>query len=450
MPQPVESSADKIWEGHAFRAVDTSLRALVQQLTRAVTGLTAAYLAARFVTSRLLDLGDSPRDVLIATAVHVGLAGTSLFFTSARPIRRDLTAQRALLRSGEEEMVARVAQQEFLHDLQDALDMGETEGDALHVTAKALSEATHGPAELLAADSSRAHLRRVAHAPNQDPPGCGVETPWGCPAVRRGRTLRFEDSENLSACPRLADRGGDACSAVCVPITILGTPTAVIHATGPVGTEVWTPVTVDRLEGIAAQVGSRLGVLRAMSKSQLQAETDPLTGLLNRRAMEERVRSLREEGTPFAIAMADLDHFKRLNDSFGHDSGDRALRTFARVLRETVRDADIVARHGGEEFVIVLPGLDALTAAPVLHRLREKLREAVGTATIPGFTVSIGVADSSWSALLPDLLRAADEALMQAKTDGRDRLVIADPPTPALPTTGPVGAESLVPEPDLA
>ena len=93
MPQPVVSAAAKIWEDGAFRAVDTSLRALFQQLTRAVSGLTAAYLAARFVTSRLLDLGDSPHDVLIATAVHVGLAGTSLFFTSARPIRRDLTGR---------------------------------------------------------------------------------------------------------------------------------------------------------------------------------------------------------------------------------------------------------------------------------------------------------------------------------------------------------------------
>ena len=449
MPQPVELAADKIWEDGAFRAVDTSVRAMILQLTRALAGLTAAYLTARILTHQVLDLGDRVGDVLVATVVHVGLAGVSLFLTSARPIRRDLTAQRALLRAGEVEMVTRVAQQEFLQDLQDALDMGETEGDALLVTSKALRDATHGPAELLVADASRAHLRRAAVASGQEAPGCGVETPWGCPAVRRGRTLRFDGSESLSACPRLADRGGEPRSAVCVPITILGTPTAVIHATAAVGVGAWTPVSIDRLEGIAAQVGSRLGVLRAMSKSQLQAETDPLTGLLNRRAMEERVRDLREEDMSFAVAMADLDHFKRLNDSFGHDTGDRALRTFARVLREAVRDADIVARHGGEEFVIVLPGLDALTAAPVLHRVREKLREAVGTAMIPGFTVSIGVADSSWSTLLPDLLRAADEALMQAKADGRDRLVIADPPAP-LPTTEPASPESLVPEPDLA
>ena len=406
------------------------MRALVLQLTRAIAGLTVAYFLALALTDRVLQLGDRPADALLATGLHVGLSGLALYVTSARPIRRDLAAQRALLRDAETEMVARVEQQEFLSDLQDALDMGETEADALGVTAKALRDAAPGPAELLVADASRAHLRRAATAADRETPGCGVETPWGCPAVRRGRTLHFADSDALSACPRLSDRDGDPCSAVCVPITILGTPTAVIHATGPVGAVAWTQVSIDRLEGVAAQVGTRLGVLRAMAKSQLQAETDPLTGLLNRRAMEERVRHLREEGKTFAVAMADLDHFKRLNDSFGHDTGDRALRTFARVLRESVREADIVARHGGEEFVIVLPGVDALTAAPVLHRIRENLREAVGTALIPAFTVSIGVADCSWSNDLADVLRAADHALMQAKADGRDRLVIADPPTP--------------------
>ena len=428
---------DQVWEQDAFRAVDTSIGTLVLQLTRALVGLTLAYVLARIITERAFALDGGAGAVMVATALHVGLAGLALFVTSARPIRRDLAAQRALLRASEAEMVERVRQQAFLRDLQDALDMGETEADALAVTAKALRDAAPGPAELLVADASRAHLRRAAAAAGTGAPGCGVETPWGCPAVRRGRTLQFESSDDLSACPRLSDRGGEACSAVCVPITILGTPTAVIHATAPVSADAWPTAVTDRIEGVAAQVGARLGVLRAMAKSQLQAETDPLTGLLNRRAMEERVRHLREADTPFALAMADLDHFKRLNDSYGHDTGDRALRTFARVLREAVRDNDVVARHGGEEFVVVLPGADSVTAAPVLHRIRERLQDAVGTALIPQFSVSIGLADSSWSSDLTDVLRAADHALMEAKAQGRDRLVIADPPAPGEVVPGP-------------
>jgi diguanylate cyclase (GGDEF)-like protein len=436
---------EQVWEADAFRAVDTSVSALVLQLTRALVGLTTAYVAGRIIIERGLDLDDGTGAVAVATAIHVTLSGLALFVTSARPIRRDLATQRALLQASEAEMVERVQQQAFLRDLQDALDMGETEADALEVTAKALRDAAPGPAELLVADASRAHLRRAAVAAGSGAAGCGVETPWGCPAVRRGRTLFFESSDDLSACPRLSGRGSDPCSAVCVPITILGTPTAVIHATAPVADGGWPATVTDRIEGVAAQVGARLGVLRAMAKSQLQAETDPLTGLLNRRAMEERVRHLREAETPFALAMADLDHFKRLNDSYGHDTGDRALRTFARVLREAVRDNDVVARHGGEEFVVVLPGVDALAAAPVLHRIRDRLQEAVGTALIPEFSVSIGLADSTWSSDLTDVLRAADHALMEAKAQGRDRLVIADPPAP-----GGIHPGLPVPSPDPA
>ena len=165
-----------------------------------------------------------------------------------------------------------------------------------------------------------------------------------------------------------------------------------------------------------------------MSQSKLQADTDPLTGLLNRRAMENQVRSLRTEGAPFALAMVDLDHFKDLNDTYGHDTGDRALRLFARVMTSVVRDHDIVSRHGGEEFVIVLPGTDAASATPVLHRIRERLKDHLASAQLPAFTASIGLVDSTWSDDLVDLLRAADRALLVAKLQGRDRLVIDDPP----------------------
>jgi diguanylate cyclase (GGDEF)-like protein len=184
---------------------------------------------------------------------------------------------------------------------------------------------------------------------------------------------------------------------------------------------------VAALEGIAVRSGTRLGLLRAMSQSQLQADTDPLTGLLNRRAMENCIREMRTEQSLFAVVMADLDHIKELNDTYGHDTGDRALRIFARVLRSAVRDADIVARYGGEEFTIVLPGADVVRAAPVLHRLQERLIDALADARVPPFTVSLGLVDSTSADDLSELLTLADQALMQAKADGRDRIVIWDP-----------------------
>src|SRR3546814_684584 len=206
------------WDGDAFSAVDGSLSTLVMQLVRALVGLTIAYLMGRVLSDEVFHLSDSEAGVGAATAIHVALSGVALFLTSARPIRRDLSVQRSTIAANEAAMLQRVAQQAFLRDVHDALEMSETEGDALDVAGDAMAEALPGPAELLLADASRAHLRRAASATGSEAPGCGVETPWGCPAVRRGRTLTFDRSDHLGACPRLRDRGGDPCSAVCVQI----------------------------------------------------------------------------------------------------------------------------------------------------------------------------------------------------------------------------------------
>ena len=103
-----------------------------------------------------------------------------------------------------------------------------------------------------------------------------------------------------------------------------------------------------RIETVAHQSGQRVGMLRATAQTQLQASTDPLTGLYNRRSMENSVRQLVQDQVPFAVSICDLDHFKALNDTYGHDTGDRALRVFSRTLRNTVRAGDLVSRHGGE------------------------------------------------------------------------------------------------------
>jgi diguanylate cyclase (GGDEF)-like protein len=124
--------------------------------------------------------------------------------------------------------------------------------------------------------------------------------------------------------------------------------------------------------------------------------------------------------------MADLDHFKQLNDTYGHETGDRALRLFTRAMRAALRDDDIVARYGGEEFIVVLPNTDIAAAAPALHRVRQVLHSFLAAAEVPTFTCSIGLIDSTSCSDLAQLVRAADQALMTAKRQGRDRVVIAD------------------------
>ena len=112
-------------------------------------------------------------------------------------------------------------------------------------------------------------------------------------------------------------------------------------------------------------------MLRAFEVSQTQANSDSLTGLMTRRSLESGVRSLQQEGTQYAVAYGDLDHFKQLNDVFGHDAGDRSLRTFSQVLRDSLRPADMPCRYGGEEFVIVLPSCPTSEAVQVLERVRQ-------------------------------------------------------------------------------
>jgi diguanylate cyclase (GGDEF)-like protein len=176
---------------------------------------------------------------------------------------------------------------------------------------------------------------------------------------------------------------------------------------------------------LAGQVGTAIGTVRAFSKAQLQASTDSLTGLLNRRSAEDKLVRRLHAGDSFAIVMADLDHFKLLNDTYGHEVGDRALRLFCDSVRSALRAEDVFARWGGEEFVIALPYSDRQAAAAVLDRVRLLLAEACARAETPSVTASFGVSDTTMSPHLDQLLRIADEALLVAKARGRDCVQLA-------------------------
>ncbi|WP_442788781.1 sensor domain-containing diguanylate cyclase [Dactylosporangium sp. NBC_01737] len=211
--------------------------------------------------------------------------------------------------------------------------MADTEPDAHAVAARALHTLVpRHPAELLLADSSNARLDRRSGNALDAPQRCPVTSPFGCVAIRRGHPMVFDDSTALHACPKLQGRPQGPLSAACVPVTFMGRPLGVLHATSSPG----APPDDARLAGLrllAGQVGSRIGNLRSFEQAQLQATTDALTGLLNRRAFETRARNLLDTGEPLSVVMADLDHFKLLNDTHGHEAGDRALRAFGQLLQ---------------------------------------------------------------------------------------------------------------------
>ncbi len=169
-------------------------------------------------------------------------------------------------------------------------------------------------------------------------------------------------------------------------------------------------------------------VERTMTKI---AQTDPLTGLLNRRRMEERldeeVARHRAHGVGFAVILADVDHFKLINDQHGHDAGDRVLAGVASVFNHSLRGGDAVARWGGEEFLLLLPGTDLRAAEEVAQRLRVAAEQ--GLAQVGGLpqalTLTFGVAGFAENASLDACLKAADEALYRGKAAGRNRVVVA-------------------------
>lgn len=358
-----------------------------------------------------------------AWVAFVAVTAVMVMVIVAVPLRVLLMAQRRDSDRVTQELKRQNEHQEFDARLGRALDMADTEPAALEVAARALAmSGTDLFGSILLADNSDAHLQTVVTTAGCSTTSlCDVATPRGCPAVRNGQTRVFRSSDQLDCCPHLSERGVPTLAALCVPVSVVGRATGVVHVVRD-GRAI-DEVERSRIESVAHQAGQSVGMLRATAQTQLQASTDPLTGLYNRRSMENSVRSLVRDNVPFAVGICDLDHFKVLNDTYGHDTGDRALRLFARTLRNTVRAADLVSRHGGEEFVIVMPFADGLQAYQVLDRVRLELTAAVSDGRTPSFTVSAGIADTTESSDYQALLTIADERLMHAKRDGRDRIV---------------------------
>lgn len=165
-----------------------------------------------------------------------------------------------------------------------------------------------------------------------------------------------------------------------------------------------------------------------------QATRDPLTSLYNRRYFEDevnkRIKKAQQENGVYCVLMTDVDLFKRVNDTYGHKTGDKVLMELASTSEKALRECDIVARYGGEEFVIFLSGVDAEQAYSVAERLRETISELKvpsDDGRIVQFTISIGISSSKVSDNIDTLIKTADEALYKAKQNGRNRVEIFTP-----------------------
>jgi diguanylate cyclase (GGDEF)-like protein len=355
------------------------------------------------------------QDLLVGVAV---IEATIILFATVAGLRR---GRLVLAERHERRETARLAK--FEAQLRRALEWVDSDTAAFAVASRALGEALpNAGASLMVADASRSRLVAVGA-----PPSCGVEHLDACPAMRVSTTLTFPNSRELGTCPVLEANSEGPCSATCVPITVAGRGAALVHLSG----EADDPPDRDGVtELVARSVGERVTLLQAFATFQLQAERDPLTGLLNRRSLETAMARSIDPTTPFAVAFGDLDHFKRLNDVHGHDAGDRALRAFARVLRESLRPEDLCCRWGGEEFVVVMPSCGAATAAEAMDRVRTNLALGSIAAQAHSVTVSFGIADSTDCPTFEEIVERADGALRNAKESGRNRIVVAGAEVP--------------------
>ena len=159
-------------------------------------------------------------------------------------------------------------------------------------------------------------------------------------------------------------------------------------------------------------------------KSEVQ--TDPLTQLLNRRGLSAVLDFYQTMRQPFAVLALDIDHFKRVNDSWGHDVGDRVIKQVAETLSASARQSDVVCRSGGEEFLMLLPVTDIDEASRLAERIRASIA-AASIADVGAITLSVGVAAWQDEAIpLEQSLKQADAALYQAKHDGRNCVRVAE------------------------
>ncbi len=257
-----------------------------------------------------------------------------------------------------------------------------------------------------------------------------IDEPRSCKAVRMGRPFAVEDVAREPLCPANFAPPTEG-SYYCGPLIAGGVIIGAVRLEGLEGP--WSHERERLLESYFSGAASALANLHSMDTMKRQANIDLVTGLYNRRFLEDYARKLiamaRRKEQPLGVLMMDIDHFKNVNDLYGHDGGDRILRQFAKTVTSAMRETNLVARFGGEEFLVLLPD----TASKACLAVAERIRHAVERMTVgsTGDKPSVQVTVSLGIAVYPDhgrtfeeLLQAADRALYDSKHAGRNRATL--------------------------
>jgi diguanylate cyclase (GGDEF)-like protein len=254
--------------------------------------------------------------------------------------------------------------------------------------------------------------------------------PSACWALRTGHPHLVVAGDTTAPC---AHAEGVKNTYLCIPILAQGETLGILHFQSTDEAPQLEASELSFKTTFAGQVGLSIANIRLREALRTQSVRDALTGLYNRRYLEEvmdrEIRRAGRAGQSLGVLMLDLDHFKRFNDTYGHDAGDAVLREAAAFLLKNVRAEDFVCRFGGEEFVVILPTADLEGARTRGERLQTKMRELSilhQGRSLGMVTFSVGVAAFPEHGMSPkELMAAADAAMYEAKRGGRDRVMVA-------------------------
>ena len=307
-------------------------------------------------------------------------------------------------------------------------------GEVLRASMQHVLSQFHGALYLQA--PSRNVIRRQVAWGKPETPLEDLFTAEDCWAVRRG--IPYPNDAQAPPCRHLS-QGSDPAHVLCVPLLSQGEPIGILHLSGDV-----PPGRRERrlAQCIADLLALSISQLRLQESLRVQSVRDATTGLFNRRSIDalllrECLRARRAQQT-LALLLIDLDNFRAFNERHGHEAGDAALGQIGQLIAQTIRPEDVAGRHGGEEFLVLMPEIDLSGAIDRAELLRRALRSHpidLHGRRVEAVQCSIGVALYPLHGNEPGVcLRSAERAAQQAKQDGRDRVVAATPPeSPAAP-----------------
>ena len=360
----------------------------------------------------------------------------------AEDITEGKQEERVLAETHEKLNVALRKAEEQAHDstklteLVDILQSCQTVEEAYAIAASVLPGTFSAPAGALCITSPARNIVEAVSVWGADAATEKAFAPDGCWALRRGKANLVKDAGSPMRCNHVL--GFPKNGYLCAPLAAQGETLGVLYLEFPPGDSSGNADPVRVLERQVTAVGERLSLalanLRLREALQQQSIRDTLTGLYNRRFMEESLaRELgraSRTGQPVSMIMMDIDHFKRFNDTFGHQAGDTLLKALGEFVNQRTRGQDVACRYGGEEFALILAGCSLENACKRAQVLREELKLLKvrhGGQSMGAITLSMGVASFPAQANNAEtLVKAADDALYRAKKEGRDRVVAAE------------------------